>query len=49
VGLVGRDAGKGGKYLLMPPGNKDKALDGYFAVPMEGFRCTMIFRPVAIG
>lgn len=49
VGVVGPDAGKGGKYLLVPPGYKDKAPTGYIVVPMEGFRGTMIFRPVVIG
>ncbi|UPK29086.1 DUF1254 domain-containing protein [Bradyrhizobium sp. 195] len=49
VGVVGPDAGRGGKYLLIPPGYKDKAPEGYFAVPMEGFRGTMVFRPVVIG
>jgi hypothetical protein len=33
VGLTGPDAGKGGKYLLVPPGTKDApAADGYFKV-----------------
>lgn len=49
VGVDGPDAGKGGKYLLIPPGYKDKGPEGYIAVPMEGFRGTMVFRPVVIG
>ena len=27
------DKGKGGKYLILPPGYKDKAADGYIALP----------------
>jgi hypothetical protein len=30
VGLPGPDAGKGGKFLLLPPGFKDAAPEGYF-------------------
>jgi hypothetical protein len=49
VGVIGPDAGKGGKYLLAPPGNQDKTPEGYIVVPMEGFGGTMVFRPVVIG
>src|SRR6516162_8073137 len=30
VGLAGPDGGKGGKYLLLPPGYAEKVPDGYF-------------------
>jgi hypothetical protein len=30
VGFAGPDKGEGGKYLLLPPGYKDKVPDGYF-------------------
>jgi hypothetical protein len=33
VGPAGADKGKGGKYLVLPPGYKDKAPDGYIALP----------------
>jgi hypothetical protein len=49
VGVIGPDAGKGGKYLLMPPGHKETVSDDYLKVPLEGFRGTMVFRPVVIG
>jgi hypothetical protein len=49
VGVIGLYAGKGGKYLLIPPGNKDKASEGYIVAPMEGYRETMVFRPVVVG
>lgn len=32
VGLPGPDQGKGGKYLLLPPGYADKAPDGYYVL-----------------
>jgi hypothetical protein len=40
VGLVGPDRGKGGKYLVLPPGYAGEIPDGYFVVKMttyEGF------------
>jgi hypothetical protein len=33
VGPLGPDKGKGGKFLLLPPGYKGKIPSGYFAVP----------------
>ena len=30
VGLPGPDGGKGGKFLLLPPGYKGEVPDGYF-------------------
>ncbi len=35
VGPAGTDAGKGGKYLLLPPGYKGKAPSGY--IPLETY------------
>jgi hypothetical protein len=49
VGVEGPDAGKGGKYLLVPPGYKGTVPDGYFVINLEGFRGAMVFRPVVIG
>jgi hypothetical protein len=49
VGVEGPDAGKGGKYLLVPPNYNSPLPDGHFVVHMEGFRGTMVFRPVVIG
>ncbi len=31
VGPAGVDKGKGGKYLILPPGYKEKVPDGYIA------------------
>lgn len=49
VGIEGPDAGKGGKYLLLPPGYKGKTPSGYFPLRMNGYRGTLVFRPVIVG
>jgi hypothetical protein len=33
LGVVGPDQGRGGKYLILPPGYKSVAPDGYYVVP----------------
>jgi hypothetical protein len=35
VGPAGVDKGKGGKYLILPPGYKDKVPDGYIVLPSD--------------
>src|SRR6266481_2148265 len=37
VGPAGVDKGKGGKYLILPPGYKEKVPDGYIALPSNTF------------
>jgi hypothetical protein len=37
VGITGADKGKGGKYLLLPPGYKGKVPKGYFVVRPQTF------------
>ena len=37
IGFVGPDKGKGGKYLLLPPGYKGNVPDGYFVVRSATF------------
>ncbi len=37
VGPAGVDKGKGGKYLILPPGYKEKAPDGYIALPSQTY------------
>lgn len=49
VGIEGPDAGRGGKYLLLPPGYKGDEPAGYFVQRMQGFRGTMVYRPVITG
>jgi hypothetical protein len=37
AGPQGADAGKGGKYLILPPGYQGEVPDGYFALPSDTF------------
>ena len=37
LGIAGPDKGKGGKYLILPPGYKGSVPDGYFVVKPETF------------
>jgi hypothetical protein len=36
LGVVGPDAGKGGKYLILPPGHEKVSPKGYYVVQSEG-------------
>jgi hypothetical protein len=44
AGLLGADNGKGGKYLVLPPGYAEKAPDGYIALQSDTFGGYMLFR-----
>src|SRR5262245_60022191 len=44
VGPAGADQGKGGKYLILPPGYKEKAPDGYIVLQSETYRGFVILR-----
>jgi hypothetical protein len=44
VGPAGVDKGKGGKYLILPPGYKDKVPGGYIALPSETYTGFVILR-----
>jgi hypothetical protein len=44
VGPAGVDRGKGGKYLILPPGYKDKAPEGYIAMPSATYQGFAILR-----
>jgi hypothetical protein len=44
AGLLGFDHGKGGKYLVLPPGYKDKAPAGYMALQSDTFGGYLLFR-----
>jgi hypothetical protein len=46
VGPSGEDAGRGGKYLFLPPGYSDPIPDGYLPVRMKGFVVAGGLRPV---
>ena len=44
VGPAGVDKGKGGTYLILPPGYKDKAPDGYIPLPSQTYTGFVILR-----
>jgi hypothetical protein len=43
-GLVGEDKGKGGKYLLLPPGYKGEVPEGYFVVRSDTYGNLVFWR-----
>jgi len=44
IGMVGPDKGKGGKYLLLPPGYKGKVPEGYFVMRSPTYQNLYFFR-----
>ena len=44
VGITGADKGKGGKYLILPPGYKGEVPEGYFVVRPSTYGNWMPFR-----
>src|SRR5262245_45673723 len=44
AGLLGADKGKGGKYLVLPPGYKETAPEGYIPLPSDTLGGYMLFR-----
>jgi hypothetical protein len=44
VGVTGPDKGKGGKYLLLPPGYKGEIPDGYFVARSRTYGNVIFFR-----
>jgi hypothetical protein len=44
VGITGADKGRGGKYLILPPGYKDKIPKGYFVVRPSTYGNWLAFR-----
>jgi hypothetical protein len=46
VGPAGVDQGKGGKCLILPPGYKEKAPDGYIAMPSDNFQGYALLRSI---
>jgi hypothetical protein len=44
VGPAGLDKGKGGKYLIIPPGYKDTPPEGFFALPSDTYRGFIVLR-----
>jgi hypothetical protein len=48
VGPSGVDAGKGGKYLFLPPGFDAEIPEGYIAVQSTTYRIAFAFRSIAL-
>ena len=46
VGPAGMDKGKGGKYLITPPGFRDKAPDGYLHLPSNNYQGYALLRSI---
>ena len=46
VGPAGVDKGKGGKYLILPPGYKDKTPDGYIVLPSGNYQGYALLRSI---
>jgi len=44
AGLLGIDKGAGGKFLVLPPGYKDKVPDGFYALQSDTWSGYMLFR-----
>src|SRR5262245_7595939 len=44
AGLLGVDKGKGGKFVVLPPGHKDSATDGFTPLQSDTFGGYMLFR-----
>ena len=44
IGVTGPDKGKGGKYLLLPPGYKGSVPDGYFVMRSPTYNHWLFFR-----
>ncbi|MFO0806504.1 MAG: DUF1254 domain-containing protein [Gemmataceae bacterium] len=46
VGPAGVDKGKGGKYLILPPGHKEKAPDGYIVLRSSTYKGYALLRSI---
>ena len=44
MGLAGRDQGKGGKYLILPPGYDGEVPDGYFVAQSQTYSNWLVIR-----
>jgi hypothetical protein len=49
VGPAGVDKGKGGRYLVLPPGYSDKAPDGYIALPSDTYQGYALLRSILMS
>ena len=48
IGLVGPDKGKGGKFLLLPPGYQAKVPEGYFVVRIPTYESILVWRNLPV-
>ena len=48
IGVVGPDKGKGGKYLLLPPGYKGEVPEGYMVVRVPTFESILVWRNMPV-
>ncbi len=46
VGPAGVDKGKGGKYLILPPGYAEKVPDGYIGLPSDTYQTYALLRSI---
>jgi hypothetical protein len=46
VGPAGADKGKGGKYLILPPGSEENVPDGYLALPSANYQGYALLRSI---
>jgi len=49
IGVVGPDKGKGGKYLLLPPGYTGEVPAGYFVVRVPTFESILVWRNMPVN
>ena len=49
IGVVGPDKGKGGKYLLLPPGYKGEVPAGYLVVRVPTFESILVWRNMPVN
>lgn len=49
IGVVGPDKGKGGKYLLLPPGYKGEVPEGYLVVRVPTYESILVWRNFAVN
>ena len=48
IGVVGPDKGKGGKYLLLPPGYEGEVPEGYMVVRVPTFESILVWRNMPV-
>jgi hypothetical protein len=46
VGAAGKDKGRGGKYLMLPPGYDGELLPGAYAIPQRTYNGFAVLRPI---